>query len=92
MQLLIESREELRNLRIRCIDDRDVRPLRDRRRPTAARSSTSEMGMDPQGVWARAVDAVAGRRYFTTWLHSTSMRSQKPPLTRWTSDRVARVL
>ena len=27
--------------------------------------------MDPHGLWARVVDAVAGRRYFSTWMRST---------------------
>ena len=27
--------------------------------------------MDPQGVVNRVIDAVAGRRYFSSWLRST---------------------
>ncbi len=70
MQLMIESREELRNLRIRCLTTGTFV----RFRLTDAQGGTfvdGEMGMDPLGLWARMVDRVAGRRYFTTWLRST---------------------
>ncbi len=70
MQLLIESREELRNLRIRCLTTGTFV----RFEMTEARGGTfvgTEMGMDPHGLWARVVDAVAGRRYFSTWMRST---------------------
>jgi uncharacterized protein YndB with AHSA1/START domain len=70
MQLLIESREELRNLRIRCLTTGTFV----RFQITGARGGTfvdGEMGMEPQGLWARMVDAVAGRRYFTSWMRST---------------------
>jgi hypothetical protein len=29
------------------------------------------MGMDPDGLTNRVFDAVAGRRYFTSWLKAT---------------------
>ncbi len=70
MQLQIEGRDELRNLRIRCLNTGTFV----RFRITGAQDGTfvdGEMGMDPQSVRTRVFDAVAGRRYFTSWLVST---------------------
>jgi hypothetical protein len=70
MKLLIESRDELRNLRIRCINTGTFVSFT----ITGARDGTfvdGEMGMDPQGLGDKVFDAVAGRRYFTAWLGST---------------------
>ena len=70
MQLLIESREELRNLRIRCLTTGTFV----RFRLTEAQGGTfvvAEMGLEPQGLWDRVLDAVAGKRYFTSWMHAT---------------------
>jgi hypothetical protein len=70
MDMLIEGREELRNLRIRCLNTGTFV----RFEITGAQDGTfvdSEMGMDPQNLRARVIDAVAGRRYFTSWLRST---------------------
>ena len=82
MQLLIESRDELRNLRIRCLTTGTFV----RFEITDAQGGTfvdGEMGMEPHGLWARVVDAVAGRRYFTSW-----MRSTLEALQRAATDRV----
>ena len=70
MNLLIEGRDELRNLRIRCLNTGTFV----RFEITGAQDGTfvnSEMGMDPQSLPTRIFDAVAGRRYFTSWLRST---------------------
>jgi hypothetical protein len=70
MMLLIEGREELRNLRIRCLNTGTFV----RFSITEAQGGTfvdGEMGMDPQRLVYRVFDAVAGRRYFTSWLQST---------------------
>lgn len=70
MTLLIEGREELRNLRIRCLNTGTFV----RFSITEARGGTfvdGEMGMDPQRLVDRVIDAVAGRRYFTSWLDAT---------------------
>jgi hypothetical protein len=70
MNLLIESRDELRNLRIRCLSTGTFV----RFEVTGAQDGTfvdGEMGMDPQGLVNRMIDAVAGRRYFSSWLRST---------------------
>jgi uncharacterized protein YndB with AHSA1/START domain len=70
MTLLIEGRDELRNLRIRCLDTGTFV----RFSITEARGGTfvdGEMGMDPQRLVDRVIDAVAGRRYFTSWLRAT---------------------
>ena len=70
MQLLIESREELRKLRIRCLTTGTFL----RFEVTDARGGTfvdGEMGMDPQGIRARLFDAAAGRRYFSDWISKT---------------------
>jgi hypothetical protein len=70
MHLLIESRDELRNLRIRCLNTGTFV----RFGITGAQDGTfvdGEMGMDPQGLRYRAFDAVAGRRYFASWLRAT---------------------
>jgi hypothetical protein len=70
MKLLIEGRDELRNLRIRCLNTGTFV----RFEITGAQGGTfvdGEMGMDPQGVVTRVFDTVAGRRYFSSWLRST---------------------
>jgi hypothetical protein len=70
MNLLIEGREELRNLRIRCLNTGTFV----RFELTGARGGTfvdGEMGMDPHGVKARIIDATAGRRYFSDWIDKT---------------------
>jgi uncharacterized protein YndB with AHSA1/START domain len=70
MKLLIEGREELRNLRIRCLNTGTFV----RFSITEAQGGTfvdGEMGMDPQRLVHRAFDAVVGKRYFTSWLRST---------------------
>lgn len=70
MKLLIEGRDELRNLRIRCLNTGTFI----RFEITEARDGTfvdGEMGMDPQGTVNRVIDAVVGRRYFTSWLRAT---------------------
>jgi hypothetical protein len=70
MNLLIEGREELRNLHIRCLNTGTFV----RFDLTGARGGTfvdGEMGMDPHGVKARIIDATAGRRYFSDWIDKT---------------------
>ena len=70
MNLLIEGREELRNLRIRCLNTGTFI----RFEITEAQGGTfvdGEMGMDPQRLVHRVFDAVVGKRYFTSWLRST---------------------
>jgi hypothetical protein len=72
MNLLIERREELRNLRIRCLNTGTFI----RFELTGARGGTfvdGEMGMDPHGIRARIFDAAAGRRYFNDWIAQTFM-------------------
>jgi hypothetical protein len=70
MNLLIENRDELRRLRIRCLNTGTFV----RFELTGARGGTfvdGEMGMEPQGVKARIIDATAGRRYFSDWIDKT---------------------
>ena len=70
MHLLIEGREEMRNLRIRCLNTGTFV----RFAITGAQDGTfinGEMGMDPQGVVNKVFDAVIGRRYFASWLRAT---------------------
>ena len=70
MNLLIEGRDELRNLRIRCLNTGTFV----RFEITEAQDGTfvdGEMGMDPQRLVHSVIDAVAGRRYFSSWLRST---------------------
>jgi hypothetical protein len=70
MNLLVEGRDELRNLRIRCLNTGTFV----RFALTGAQDGTfvdGEMGMDPQGIKNRVIDAVAGKRYFSQWLDST---------------------
>jgi hypothetical protein len=73
MKLLIEGREELRNLRIRCLNTGTFV----RFEITGAQGGTfvdGEMGMEPHGLKARVIDATVGRRYFSAWLSSTLER------------------
>ena len=82
MQLLIESRDELRDLRLRCLTTGTFV----RFKLTDAQGGTfvdGEMGIEPQGLWARVVDAVSGKRYFASW-----MRSTLEALRRAATDRV----
>ena len=70
MNLLIEGREELRNLRIRCLNTGTFV----RFELTGARGGTfvdGEMGMEPDRLTNRIFDALAGKRYFTSWLGQT---------------------
>ena len=70
MNLLIADRDELHRLHIRCLNTGTFV----RFEITEARDGTfvdGEMGMEPQGVRARVIDAVAGRRYFADWMGKT---------------------
>jgi len=70
MDLLIEGREELRNLGIRCLNTGTFV----RFEITEAQGGTfvdGEIRKDPRRLVHRVFDAVAGRRYFSTWLDST---------------------
>ena len=70
MHLLIENKDELRNLRIRCINTGTFV----RFGLTGAQDGTfvdGEMGMDPERVQYKVFDAVIGRRYFASWLRAT---------------------
>ncbi len=70
MNLLIENRDELRRLHIRCLNTGTFV----RFEITEAQGGTfvdGEMGMDPQGLRARVIDGTVGRRYFTDWIEKT---------------------
>jgi hypothetical protein len=70
MNLLIERRDELRNLHIRCLNTGTFVGFE----ITEARGGTfvdGEMGMEPQGLRARVIDATAGRRYSSDWISKT---------------------
>jgi hypothetical protein len=70
MEPMIESRDELRRLNIRCLNTGTFV----RFELTPAQDGTfvdGEMGMDPIGVRARVIDATVGRRYFTDWMGQT---------------------
>jgi uncharacterized protein YndB with AHSA1/START domain len=70
MDLTVDTLDECRNLSIRCINTGTFV----RFELTEAQNGTfldSEMGMDPSGFGYRVFDAVAGRRYFTSWMNQT---------------------
>ena len=70
MNLLIERRDELRGLHIRCLNTGTFV----RFQITEAQGGTfvdGEMGMEPQGIRARVIDATVGRRYFSDWMDKT---------------------
>jgi len=70
MHLLIAERDDPRRLHIRCLNTGTFV----RFEITGAQDGTfldGEMGMDPQGARAKVIDAVAGRRYFTSWIEQT---------------------
>jgi uncharacterized protein YndB with AHSA1/START domain len=81
MHLQVDQLEDCRNLAIRCLNTGTFV----RFEFTEAQSGTfvaGEMGMDPMGVSYRVFDAVAGRRYFTSWLAQTFAaleEAAKPP-------------
>jgi hypothetical protein len=70
MHLMIEHRDELRRLHIRCVNTGTFV----RFDLTGAQDGTfvdGEMGMEPRGVGARVIDATVGRRYFADWIRKT---------------------
>ena len=70
MNLLIQERDELRRLNIRCLNTGTFV----RFELTGAQGGTfvdGQMGMDPERVSSRVFDAVIGRRYFSGWMTST---------------------
>jgi Polyketide cyclase / dehydrase and lipid transport len=70
MNLLIENRDEMRNLRIRCINTGTFVSFA----ITGAQDGTfvdGEMGMDPRNLRSRLIDMTVGKRYFTQWLDAT---------------------
>jgi uncharacterized protein YndB with AHSA1/START domain len=70
MELLIATRDELRRLHIRCLNTGTFV----RFEITEAQGGTfvdSEMGMEPQGIKGRVIDATIGRRYFSDWISKT---------------------
>jgi uncharacterized protein YndB with AHSA1/START domain len=70
LDVLIEDRDELRRLNIRCLNTGTFV----RFELTGARGGTfvdSEMGMDPEGIGRRVFDLVVGRRYFASWIVQT---------------------
>jgi uncharacterized protein YndB with AHSA1/START domain len=70
MNLLIENKDELRSLHIRCLNTGTFV----RFELTDARGGTfldGEMGMEPLGIKTRIFDATAGRRYFSDWIDKT---------------------
>jgi uncharacterized protein YndB with AHSA1/START domain len=70
MNLLIEDRDDPRRLHVRCLNTGTFV----RFDLTGAQGGTfadGEMGMEPDGLTNRVFDAVAGRRYFGSWLAAT---------------------
>jgi uncharacterized protein YndB with AHSA1/START domain len=70
MNVAVDALDECRNLSIRCINTGTFV----RFGLTEAQSGTfleGEMGMDPSSIGQRVFDAVAGRRYFTSWMNQT---------------------
>jgi Polyketide cyclase / dehydrase and lipid transport len=65
--LLIERLEDCREVKLRCLDTGTCSTwlLTDTREGTFI---DVELGMDPKNLPARAIDAVAGRRFFRKWL------------------------
>lgn len=70
MSLNVEELEDCENLSIRCLNTGTyVRFLL-----TEAQDGTfvdGQMGMDPLGTSNRLFDALAGKRYFSSWLRQT---------------------
>ena len=70
MNLLIDGYDECRSLSIRCLNTGTFI----RFGLTGAQDGTfveGEMGMEPNGLANRVFDAIAGRRYFTSWMTET---------------------
>lgn len=70
MHMLIDGFDDCRNLSIRCLSTGTFV----RFGLTEAQDGTfldCEMGMDPKSFSNRAFDAIAGRRYFRSWLAQT---------------------
>ena len=76
LNVLVDDLEDCHNLAIRCLDTGTFV----RFELTEAQSGTfvaGEMGMDPVGVGQRIFDAVAGRRYFASWMTQTFAALEK---------------
>lgn len=70
MNLLVDGLDECRYLSIRCLNTGTFV----RFGLTEAQDGTfvdGEMGMDPAGIGYRVFDAVAGRRFFSSWMTQT---------------------
>jgi uncharacterized protein YndB with AHSA1/START domain len=70
MEMMIDRRAENEELRIRCINTGTYFKLA----LTEARSGTfvdGEAGMEPATLQTRVFDALAGKRYFSTWMRQT---------------------
>ena len=68
--LFVDDLEEMRRLNIRCLNTGTVV----RFGLTEAQGGTfvdGEMGMDPQNMKARVIDATMGRRFFASWMGQT---------------------
>jgi hypothetical protein len=70
MRLFVDRLEECRNLSIRCLNTGTFV----RMELTEAQDGTfaaAEMGMDPLNLKVRVFDALAGQRFFRSWLRQT---------------------
>jgi hypothetical protein len=81
LEPMIESREELQRLNIRCLNTGTFV----RFELTPAQEGTfvdGEMGMDPSGLRMRVFDATMGRRYFANWMDQTLVGLREAALAR----------
>ena len=70
LNIVVDRLDELREMRIRCIDTGTFVDLS----LTSARGGTfvdARFGMDPQTMRLRVFDAVAGKRFFRSWLEQS---------------------
>jgi uncharacterized protein YndB with AHSA1/START domain len=70
MKLRIEDRDDPRRLHVRCMNTGTFIRF-DLTEAQGGTFADGEMGMDPDRLTNRVFDALAGRRYFTSWLGQT---------------------
>jgi hypothetical protein len=68
--LRIEDRDDPRRLYVRCMNTGTFVRF-DLTEAQGGTFADGEMGMDPMGVGNKVFDAVAGKRYFKSWLGQT---------------------
>lgn len=89
LDVVVDRLEELRELRIRCVNTGTYVDLA--LTPADARTFVdARFGMDPQNTKMRIFDVVAGKRYFRRWLEQSLDAMERVARERATAGEVIR--